>query len=403
MPKEITQKEFEALVETTALKMFQKEIDKLAKTPAPHSDKNILGPGAGGDEKGEDYRNKLYAPIAADGFSDFQDYLKTLAFFPGDSRLVRIKMEEGDPEAGGYLCPVVYHDQIFSIAIEKSVLLDKIQTAKMTQAEEKYPRVIDTDHSAGATFGGIKFLWIDEKGTKQESEPKLGEITLKSRTACSLCKVTNSLLEDSKPSVEKTLKILFADALSWTLDDVILRGSGAGCPKGILNSAALVTIAKEGGQAADTILFKNIKKMFAAMHPALRDEAIWLISPSAIEQVLDMSMVVGAGGGPLLIPYGGGGIAPIPDKILGRPLIFTEHCSALGDLGDIFFVHPKSYLLGIRKEMTIDASVHVYFQTNCTLFRIEFRGDGQPIQNEKLTIRSGGGFEVSPFVTLAAR
>jgi HK97 family phage major capsid protein len=400
MPLTLTKTELENLIANAA----RKQIEKLARTAHPEKDRNIT---QGTDEGEQNFRelkesSKLYEPIQADGFASFQDFLKTMAFSPGDSRLTRVKMESGDPEQGGYLIPVLYHDNLFRIALEKSVLLDKVSRAPMKTAEEKFPRVIDTDHSGGELYGGIRFRWISEGDSKQESEPKLGQLELKARTACSLCKVTTQLLEDSKPSAEKALKILFTDALSWCLDDAIIRGSGAGMPKGILGSGALITQTKEGGQGADTILFKNCKKMFMHMHPALRDEAVWLISPSAIEQILDMSMTVGAGGGPVVIAYGGG-VAPIPDKLLGRPLIFTEHAEALGDLGDILFVHPKSYLLGVRKEMVIDASIHVHFTTNEVLFRYEWRGDGQPILNEKLTIRSGGSFEVSPFITLEER
>jgi HK97 family phage major capsid protein len=114
-----------------------------------------------------------------------------------------------------------------------------------------------------------------------------------------------------------------------------------------------------------------------------------------------MSLSIGTAGAAMMLA--GGAIAPLPESIFGRPIIWTEHCSNLGDVGDIILVHPRSILLGLRKDLTVEGSIHKYFDTNETLFRIEARLDAQPIVNEKLTLRSGGGFQVSPFVTLAER
>jgi len=324
-----------------------------------------------------------------------------LAFKSNDPRLIRVKMETGDPEAGGYLVPPAYAKQLFVQALHKSAIAELVAKVPMASKEQKFPRVVDTDHSSNGVYGGIKFRWLDEKATTLESEPKIGEITLRANTCASLCRTSNELLEVSRPPLERSIRMLFAVAFAWTLDNVLVRGTGAGQPLGVLNSGALITVAKEGGQGADTILFANIRKMFARMHPALRDSAVWLISPSWQEEIYNMSLTVGVSGSAVMLA--GGAVAPLPDSIFGRPIIWTEHCSTLGDVGDIILVHPKGILLGLRKDLTIESSIHVHFAKNETLFRIEARLYAQPIVNEKLTIRSSAGFQVSPFVTLPER
>lgn len=430
MPQKVmTQAEFDALVDAKVearMKMTKPAFDLMVeqmvkrgiagRTASPGRDKNITDASASdadiaefeklmalkGERPGKAKLDKLYGPMAADGFSGLQEYLHVAAFNPSDPRLVRTKMESGDPTAGGFLVPVGYNDLLMAIAIEKSVLLGKVKRVVMKTKLENFPCVIDTDHSSNSVYGGIHFHWIDEKGTKLESEPTLGKISLSANKCASLCRLTSELLEDSKPSAEQAIRVMFADALGWTLDEAIFRGPGAGQPLGFLAAPATIAVPKETNQAADSLNWLNVKKIFARMHPALRDEAIWLISPSAIEAVLGLEVPVGTGGGPALLNPGGG-IAPIPDRILGRPILWTEHCANLGDLGDIAFIHPGSYMLGTRKELVIDASIHVLFTTNEVLLRAEWRGDGQPMLAAPLTIRSGAGFQVSPFVTLATR
>ena len=125
------------------------------------------------------------------------------------------------------------------------------------------------------------------------------------------------------------------------------------------------------------------------------------IHPSCTEQIMSMDVPVGTGGSAVMVDAGGG-IRPIPRNMLGAPIIWTEHCSYLGALGDIILAVPSAYVVGMRKGLTIDASKHVLFTKNETAFRGEMRVDGQPQIDETLTLRDGT-HTVSPFVTLAAR
>ena len=47
---------------------------------------------------------------------------------------------------------------------------------------------------------------------------------------------------------------MFGQALGYFEDVAFISGTGAGQPLGILNAPALVTVSKETGQAADTIV-----------------------------------------------------------------------------------------------------------------------------------------------------
>ena len=68
--------------------------------------------------------------------------------------------------------------------------------------------------------------------------------------------------------------------------DALLNGTGAGQPLGILNSNALVSVAKESGQDAATILAENIEKMYArALDPA---KCEWYINQACWTQIFQL-------------------------------------------------------------------------------------------------------------------
>jgi HK97 family phage major capsid protein len=89
---------------------------------------------------------------------------------------------------------------------------------------------------------------------------------------------------------------------------------------------------------------------------------------------------------------------------MGRPVIPIEHCSALGDLGDILLADMSQYYLATKGGVQMASSIHVQFLTDETVFRFVYRVDGQPSWNVALTPHlSTAGQTLSPFVTLAAR
>ena len=60
----------------------------------------------------------------------------------------------------------------------------------------------------------------------------------------------------------------------------------------MLNDPALITVDAEAGQASSTILYTNIAKMFARLHPACLSNSCWVVNSTAIPQLLLMQNVV---------------------------------------------------------------------------------------------------------------
>jgi HK97 family phage major capsid protein len=166
-------------------------------------------------------------------------------------------------------------------------------------------------------------------------------------------------------------------------------------------SPALVTVPKEAGQGADTVVSENISKMWARMWAKSRANAVWFINQDVEPQLDAMGVTVGLGGIPTYMPPGGLADAPY-GRLKGRPVVIVEQASTVGDTGDILLADLSQYLLIDKGGVQAATSIHVQFVTDETAFRFVYRVDGEPVWNAPLTPFKGSN-TLSPFVALAAR
>lgn len=419
----MTAKELEKLlsdmVEKQLTDMGQTITEKLKEEIQAHVEKTIKEtvPGAGlVPDEDEALRRKNKDPKF--GFKSFSEFAQAVVRAEPksgghiDERLKNmteiLKKAAGtslsgtDSEYGGYLIPEGFRNDLFEIVVQKSNILQRAVIVPMATTSVNIPFINDQDHSGGTVHGGIQFYWLDSAGAKTESRPKFGKVQMRLNKLAGLCYVDDELLTDSPISMEPLLTRMFSDALAWTLDNVFINGNGAGQPMGILNAPCLVSIAKETGQAATTLLYENIVKMYARQYN--KSASQWWANDDIIPQLLTMSLAVGTGGAPVYMPPGGASSAPY-EALLGKTVNWTEHCQTLGTKGDIFLCDWSQYLIGQKAGMAgpkFDSSIHLKFDYDQTAFRFVFRVDGQPWWPAAQTPRYGSNTK-SPFVSLDAR
>lgn len=311
-------------------------------------------------------------------------------------------LEVGTPDEGGFLVPTEFRREILADALEKSNFINRCTVIPMATNSISIPYVKDTSH-ASTVLGGVSMYWTAEEGALTSSKPSLGLITLTLKKLAGMCYATPELLEDSPISVEPLIRNWFTDAIAWTIDGVILDGNGSGKPLGILNAPCLVSITAESGQTTDTIVAENIIKMESRINPTSENSAIFVANKDTFPQLAAMNIKVGTAGVPVWIP--GNTIAGKPYKtLMGRELVFSEHCETVGDLGDIYLADFGQYLIGqkVGGGLRFDTSIHLKFDYDQNAYRIIFRIDGQPAWVSARTPKNGSA-SVSPFVALAAR
>jgi HK97 family phage major capsid protein len=311
---------------------------------------------------------------------------------------------EGEDQYGGYLIPPEFRSNLMLAVTQMNEILPRCTGVPMKSTMIKIPYVNGFDESGALVYGGIQWKWLDELATKTETRPKFGQITLELKKIAGLAYASDEILEDSPMSMENILRNGFRDGLNFALNNVFIRGSGAGQPLGILNAPCLVSVAKEDGQLAATIMFENIVNMYSRIHDT--SGAIWLANQNTLPQLAAMSLAVGTGGAPVWLPAGGISGAPY-DTLMGKPLIWSKHCSTLGTVGDIILADWSQYLVGQKAgqgaDGKYDTSIHLKFDADQTCFRFVFRIDGQPWWPTYLTPPQATGSTLSPFVVLATR
>jgi HK97 family phage major capsid protein len=334
-------------------------------------------------------------------FKSFGEFLTAMAPNTIASRGIDARLKvlgEGAGDAGGFLVPDAFTTQLLSLAIEDSVIRPRAFRMPMSSLNLSLPTIVDTTHATNV-FGGVQAYWTPESGSYTSSEPSFGRVTLTAKKLTAYTSAANELLADSAISLEALLMRIFPQAISYFEDDAFINGVGGGQPVGLLNADALITVAKETGQAATTITAENIDKMYSRMLPQSRGNAIWIAHPDVMPQIVALSRAIGTGGSAVMMSNMAGSA---PASLYGRPLILSEKCQTLGTAGDIFFVDLSYYVVADRQSLSMASSPHVRFQNDETVWRFTSRLDGRPWLESALTPRNGSN-TISPFVNLATR
>ena len=321
-----------------------------------------------------------------------------------DPRLVEAAatgMGEAVGADGGFAVPIEFASGIEKEMWETGQILSRVQERPISGNAISYNVIDETSRATGSRRGAVQGYWVDEGTAPDASSVKLAKVEMKLRKLAALGYITEELIEDA-PALEAELHSAFVEELTFMVEDAVIEGLGAGSPLGILKAPCLISVSKEAGQAAATLIFENIQNMWSRMTAKARANAVWLINQDTEPQLNSMSLVIGTGGVPVYLPPGGLASSPLA-SLMGRPVIPVEYCSTLGTVGDIILSDLSRYRL-IRKAQGIQysSSMHVRFTQGETAFRATYRVDGQPIPRSAITPFKGT-VTTSPFVALATR
>ena len=349
-------------------------------------------------------------PPQKERFKSFGEQLVTIARagMPGghvDPKLLQVRAATGlgetVPSDGGFLVQTDFSSELLQQVFQTGILAPKCRRIQISgNANSIKINGVDETSRASTRSGGILGYWKDEAAQKTASKPKFRQIELSLKKLIGLCYATDELLADAA-ALESFIRQAFVSEFGFLIDDAIINGTGAGQPLGILNAGCLVSVAKESGQKAATVVFENVVKMYSRMFPQSLPNAVWLINQNIQPQLFQMSMAVGTGGVPVYMPAGG--VSGLPySTLFGRPVIPIEQAATLGTVGDIIFADLGGYILAEKGGIQSDMSIHVQFVYDESVFRFVLRLDGQPERASALTPYKGSD-TLSHFVALATR
>jgi HK97 family phage major capsid protein len=341
--------------------------------------------------------------LDAGGFRSSDEFLSAIHGGLADQRLIPA-YEPGRlgavntgtvPSDGGFSVPTQFFAQWLDASLENEIVRSRADVRPMTGSDAKAPGWDDGDHS-DTLYGGFSGEWLAETEDMTVQTPKLRLINLHARKLGILARVSNELIADGM-SFEAQLGQAITKALGWFLDRAFFSANGSSSPLGILHSGLTITVNKENNQAAATINYYNLAKMFARMHPSSHANSVWVCNSTAIPSLLTLGLPVGTGGShvPVLTESGG------EFRMLTRPVLFTEKVPALGTVGDIGLYDFTQYVVGVRADFSLAKSMHLGFASDTSYYRGIIRVDGQPKRAEPITPLNGD--TLSPFVVLQTR
>ena len=310
-------------------------------------------------------------------------------------------VQEGVGADGGFLVPPEFRTEIMEKVQGENELLALTDDYQSARNSMNFP----TDETTPwQSTGGIQAYWEGEADQITKSKVALKNNLIRLNKLTALIPVTEETLEDA-PMMDSYLRRKTPQKFTYKINHAIVQGTGAGQPLGILSSPALVTVDKESGQTADTVVAENLVKMYTRMPASGLANAVWLINQDVMAQLMLMKLEGSAGGVfPVFLPPGQFSAAPF-GTILGRPIFMTEACNQVGDVGDVIFADMTQYLTALKTGgMRIDVSMHIYFDYDTSAFRFIMRLAGQPWWSTTIARRQSGNTNtLSPYVALAAR
>lgn len=307
------------------------------------------------------------------------------------------------PSEGGYLVGEATSGEFLRNVHETGVLMSRVtrRPVPMGVSTLKFRGIDETSRADGSRLGGVQAFWDGEGDTLTGSQPKFKWVEISPKKLTGLYYATGELMRNVA-GLSEDARSWFTEEMGFKIDDAIINGDGAGKPLGILNSDSLVSVSKETGQAATTVVYENIVKMYARTWVRSRPNLTWLINQDVEPQLHTMSLSVGTGGVPVYLPAGGAAGSPLA-SLYGRPVVAIEQAATLGTVGDLILADLTQYIVGEQGGIEVAVSEHVRFLNDEVAFRFILHIDGQPRLDSALTPFKGTGNTVSPFVALATR
>jgi HK97 family phage major capsid protein len=324
-----------------------------------------------------------------------------------DPRLIQINnaatgASSGVGPDGGFAIQTDFARQMLESAYQESGILSACDTYEIGQNSNgaQWLDIDETDIST-TVYGGVQAYWAAEAATVDSKKPKLIKQKLDLEKILGIGYATDELIEDTT-FMSDLYSRAFTAAIMRTAESAIFSGDGIGKPLGILKSGSTISVAKVTDQTADTVIHKNIVDMWLRLHWSKRNSAVWYIHPD-IEAQLEMMIFTGSASNPVPIYMPPTGLSQNAYSTLkGRPVIPTDNCSAVGDVGDIILANMKDYIIIRKGNIKQDQSIHVRFVYGENCFRFSYRINGMPKKKAPLTIKNSTNTRGS-FITLAAR
>lgn len=296
---------------------------------------------------------------------------------------------------GGFAIPVQFSTMIQAVSSADAIVRPRATVipagATFPDAALSFPTLDQT--ASKNMWGGIVVVHGSEGVNLGETTGYLRDVVLEPKQISCYLTISGKLFRNA-PALSAYLSQTLVDATQKTEDHDFLFGTGVNSALGMTNCSASLKLART---TANSITFADVVSMYSRV--LQRGPMIWVGSPSIIPQLAAMT---DSGGHAVWL--GGSntsGLAaqPVPQQLLGLPLLFNERIASLGNTGDLMLLAPQFYCVKDGSGPLVASSEHMLFTSDKIVMRIIWNVDGRPWLTEPIT-PEGGGSTLSPFIVL---
>ena len=293
---------------------------------------------------------------------------------------------------GGYAIQVDFVNSIMDSMVEQSEILSRIDRYQVSaNANEVYVTMVNETTTANV-FGGIQCYVVEEGAQIPTTKPALRQLRLGLKKLAALAYVTDEQMRDAQ-FTGSLLERGFALAMARQRERMIIEN--------VIANPGTTVIAKESGQAADSVVGKNFLKMRNGLISTSRRNAIWTMHPDVAAELPEMYLEGTHSDKFIYMPENGISVQGY-DRLFGREIIESDYCSALGDKGDVLYWNPFEYLEVFKGGVDTATSIHVAFDTAQMAFRAISYVNGLCKYDKGITLVNSTTQRAS-YVTLADR
>jgi len=265
-----------------------------------------------------------------------------------------------------------------------------------------FPRTAENSRAHGTRHGGARAYWEGEEHLIQAGKMKLDETSLKLSKLAVAVFVTEELLSDDSFVLQQWVSRTVRREFAFMKGLAVTAGTGVKQPLGYQQAPGTVIVSKVSGQAAATIVGKNILDMWARRDSSIPvTDFVWTCNQDCEPQLNGLTLAGTAGNQLVYTPPGGLSSTPYA-TLMGRPVIPTEFNETLGTKGDIGLCAFPQMLSISKGGLNEQTSTHVEFLRDLICYKFTERLDARPLSSAPLTPFKGTATQ-APFVVLETR
>jgi HK97 family phage major capsid protein len=310
-----------------------------------------------------------------------------------------------DASGGEFLLPLQQVESIFQVDNTIPGLLQRARLYSMRGRTLRIPYLDQTNEDLTRPLSGIAAITIvGEAAAKPVREPSFGQRLLTAYKYAAISQFSDEMLDDDMTGdIDNTVvRVVGQEILNQLNFDITINGSNSSAPFGALHTSAThasgnTPLLKVTRASQNQITFADAVNMY--VQHTHGPNSFWLISRRAIGELFTFELSTGSGATYLANLRQD----PSNTPLLGYPIVISDFMNALGSEGDFALVNPDHYAAALRKQLTVESSIHYAFVNDVTTWRFFARGGGVPIPDAPYAYRSVASNNVdehSPFVVL---